>query len=78
MGEIEVPNNKAITSLPELRARLGGLKENALSPEDKRTVVLANSLEQLADLNNNIRKDRDPDMIAANPPTYELLSSTTS
>lgn len=82
MGEIEQLNNKApkeqITTLAALKAKVGILNEQELSPEDERTKVLANSLEQLADLNNGIREDHYPSMIPANPPTYELLSSTTN
>ncbi|MDA0376609.1 MAG: hypothetical protein O3A80_04875 [bacterium] len=78
MGKIEQPNDNGpsehITNLASLKEKLGILNKKELSPENERIKVLANSLEQLADLNKTVRKDHEPNMIFANPPIYELLT----
>jgi len=78
MGQIEQLDDKApkanIKNLAELKQKVEQLKQKELAPEDERTAVLANSLEQLAELNNNVRNNRYTDKIAPNPPVYELLT----
>lgn len=79
MGKIEQTNDSAptekITNLADLKAKVEGIKsQELLSPEDERTAVLAHTLGELADINNDVRGDNDPNALPSNPPTYELLS----
>lgn len=75
----ETPPQK-IDSLAALKAKVESAKEKeSPTPDVERTIVSADTLERLVDMNNAMRseEDVDPRLLAQNnPPTYELLSMT--